>query len=85
VQAGADDVRRDHQPRPRQAVGPDPADQEERHQRDQLRPEHDADVGGVAGQVRDEQRQRDDHDAVAHHARPLREPEVPEGGVPQDS
>jgi len=79
------DVGGHHQARPRQAIGPDATDQEERDQRQHLRREHDADVGGAAGEVRHEQREGDDHDAVAEHAGARREPQVPERGVAQDA
>ena len=85
VERGARDVGAEHQPRARQPVRPDAADQEERDEREHLRAEHDSHLGRVVRQVRHEQRERDDHDAVAHRAGGLGEPEVAEVVVPQDA
>ena len=54
--------------RARQAVRPDAADQEEGDQRQHVRRQHDAHLGGVVREVGDEQRDGDDHDAVAERA-----------------
>jgi len=75
----------DHDLRPPQPVRPHAADQEEAHQRQELGGQHDADVGRVLREVRHEQRERHDHDAVAHRARGLREPEVAEVAMAQDA
>ena len=54
-----DEVRRDHDPMAWEAVGPDPADQHEDHERDRLRGQDVPEVGLRAGQVEDGERERD--------------------------
>jgi hypothetical protein len=85
VQRRAHDVGGDHQLRAREAVGPYAADEQEGDERDGLRPEHEADVRRAAGEVGDEQRERDDDEPVADDARRLREPHVPERRVAKDA
>jgi hypothetical protein len=85
VQGGARDVGRHHHPRARQAVRPYAADQKERDERQELCEQDDSDIRRVVRQVGDEQGERDDHDAVTHRARALREPEVAEVVVSQNA
>ena len=85
VQRGAHEVGGDHQAGARQPVGPDAADQQERHERERLRAEHEPDVGRAARQVGHEQGERDDDQAVADHAGGLRQPHVAECRAAQDA
>jgi len=64
----------------REAVGPDPADQHEDHERDGLRGEDIPEVRLRSGQVEDGERERDDRERVAgDRDRPAEEekPELP--------
>jgi hypothetical protein len=60
-------VRRDHQPVPRQPVGPDAARDVEEDHRHEPGEQDEAEVAGRAGQVQDGERQRDADQSVSHH------------------
>ncbi len=60
-----------------------PPIKQERDQRQARRGEHEPEVGRAARQFDHEQRQRDDDDAVADHARGLCEPQVAEVAMAQ--
>ena len=53
-------------------------------ERDRVGGQDEAEVGRLAGQVDDEQRQRDGDDPVAEHAREAGQPEQPEVAVAED-
>ena len=84
VQREADQVGRDHHAVARQPVGPDAAERDERHHRQRRGGQHDPDVRRRAdlGHV---QRQRDEDDLVADHARGLAAEQVAEVGLPEDA
>ncbi len=84
VEGEADQVGDDHQPVPRHPVGPDPAEQHERDERDRVRRQDEAEVDRIAGQVDHEQRQGDGDDPVAEHAGETGQPEQPEVAVSED-
>src|SRR5438034_2505033 len=72
----ADDVRCHHHAMTRQAVGPDPADEQEEHLRDRSRGENETEVGFRAGQVENGERERDVRERVAdERGRPAEEEE----------
>ena len=77
------DVGDDHHAMPRQPVGPDAAQDEERDERDGMGGEHEADVGRRPdlGHV---QRERDEHEPVTDRARALPQPEQAELSLSQD-
>ena len=83
VQREAHEIGHDHHAVARQPVGPHAAEQQECDQRQARRREHEPEIGRAARQFDHEQRQRDDHDAVADHARRLRQPEVAEVAMAQ--
>ena len=69
----------------RQAVGDHAADEHEGDEREAVGAQDEAEVGRAAGEVDDEERQRDGDDVVAHDARGLPEPEQAEVPVTQDA
>jgi hypothetical protein len=76
---GPDRVAREHHEPPRQAVGPDAADQDERGAADRQRRKDEAELGGAAPDLEDRERERDaDHDVSDRRGR-LSEPEQAEG------
>jgi hypothetical protein len=85
MQREAHEIGDDHHAVARQAIGPHAAEQQKRHQRKARGREHQSEIGGAAREIDHEQRQRDDHNAVADHARGLREPQVAEVAVAQDA
>jgi hypothetical protein len=85
VQADADEVGDDHHAVARQAVRPDPADQQEADQREDVRREHETEVGGRPCLVDDEQRQRDHNEPIADLAGRLPQPEVAEVRVTKNA
>jgi hypothetical protein len=85
VQRASYRVGGDHDAMARQAIRPHAAEQQQRHEGEGLRPEHGAEVGGRAGALRDVQRDRHDHHAVADHAGGLTEEQVAKILVAQDA
>jgi hypothetical protein len=83
VQREAHDVGRDHHAMAREPVRPHAADEQEHHERQGLRGEHESEVGGTAGPADHEQGERHQDDVVADHARRLREPQKAEVAVSQ--
>jgi hypothetical protein len=88
VQARPHAVGADHDPAPAlaaEAVGPHPAEQDQRDQRQGLCGQHEAQVGGRPGPLGHVQRQRDDHHLVADARRRLAQEQVSEVGEAQDA
>ena len=85
VQREAHEVGRDDDAMARQAVGEDAADEQEADQRQAVGGEDEAEVGRAAGQLDDEQRERDRDDAIADDARRVGEPQQAKVAVAQDA
>ena len=85
VKRGARQVGGDHDPVAGQAIRPHAAEQQQHHERQRLRSEHQSEVGRRPGAQRDEQRQRHDDDAVADHAGRLAEEQISEVLVAQNA
>ena len=81
---GAGDVGREQDRAPRQAVGPDAADQHEHRLRQDAREQHDAERGRRAAEVEHRERQRDREDAVAEDRDRLAPEEERELALAQD-
>jgi hypothetical protein len=81
VKREADEVGDDHQAVPRQPICPHPSEQQEGHERQALRREHESEIGGAPGSRDHEQRECDQHDVVPDDARGLRDPQVAEVAV----
>ncbi len=85
VQHRAGHVGGDDDSLPGQSVGPDAAEQQQRHKRERLRSENKSQVRRRAGALRDVQRERDEHDAVADRAGGLTEEQISKVGEAQDA
>jgi hypothetical protein len=85
VQREAHEVGRHDDPVARQPVGEHAADEQEGHERQAVGGEHGTEIRGAAGEIDDEERERDDDDRVADAARSLPEPQQAKVAVAQDA